>query len=102
MRVVAFCLGFNLSELSYRFIFFDGREKIQNFCRREKPQCCSQCREEGHNKGSIRCPVNMKNAATATSAKERQIRFSEDQLSENAKIWKNQQFQPFARKRQLN
>ena len=57
-------------------------KQIQNFGRREKPQCCSQCREEGHNKGSIRCPVNIKNAATAASAKVRQIRFSEDQISE--------------------
>jgi hypothetical protein len=60
------------------------KEKNSNFGRREKPQSCSQCREEGHNKGSIRCPVNIKNAATATLAKERQTKFSEDnQIREN-------------------
>ena len=59
------------------------KEKNSNFGRREKPQSCSQCREEGHNKGSICCPVNVKNAATATLAKERQTKFSEDQIREN-------------------
>ena len=60
-----------------------AEKKFQNFGARKNPQKCSQCRQPGHNKGSSRCPINIKNAATAALAKERQNKFSEDQIREN-------------------
>jgi hypothetical protein len=83
VRVVAFYLV--LIYQSYLIALFSLMDEkiIQNFGRHEKPQCCSQCREEGHNKGNIRCPINIKNAATAALAKDRQTKFLEDQNQEN-------------------
>jgi hypothetical protein len=59
-----------------------AEKNFQKFGARENPQKCSRCRQPGHNKGSSRCPVNIKNAATAALAKERQNKFWEDQIRE--------------------
>ena len=86
MRVVAFC--HDLIYQSYPIALFSlmAEKNFQNYGAREIPQKCSQCKQPGHNKGSSRCPVNIKNAATAALAKERQNKFSEDQIREKTTI----------------
>ena len=82
MQTVAFYLV--LIYQSYPIALFSlmAEKNFQKFGARENPQKCSRCRQPGHNKGSSRCPVNIKNAATAALAKERQNEFSEDRIRE--------------------
>ena len=80
-------LGSGLGPLAYQsypiaLFSLMAEKNFQNFGARENPQKCSQCRQPGHNNGSSRCPINIKNAATTALAKERQNKFLEDQIRE--------------------
>jgi hypothetical protein len=81
-RAVAFYLVLIYQSCPIALFSLMAEKNFQKFGARENPHKCSRCRQPGHTKGSSRCPVSIKNAATAALAKERQNKFSEDQIRE--------------------